>query len=329
MKKIRWGILSTAKIGVQKVIPAIQKSRYCEVRAIGSRTLKKARAAAKTLGIPKAFGSYDEIINDPEIEAVYNPLPNHLHVPWCMKALDAGKHVLCEKPISLDAVQARELLDYSQKYPGLKIMEAFVYRHHPQWQKIPQLVAGGKIGTLKTITSFFSYPKLDSSNYRNYPEMGGGGLMDIGCYCISVSRFMFGREPERVFGIAEPDPEFGVDGMTSAILDFGCGTATFTSATQLSLYQSLDLYGTEGCISIPAPFGAPLDQPCRFFLHRKQRSKEIVIGACNQFTIQAELFARAILEDKDVFTPLSDGVANMKVIDAVFRSSETGTWQTM
>jgi predicted dehydrogenase len=324
--KVRWGVLSTAKIGTQKVIPAMQAGQYCAVTAIASRDPEKARQTASQLGIPKAYSSYEELLTDPEVDAVYNPLPNHLHVPWSIKALEAGKHVLCEKPIALTAAEAQDLLDAAHEHPQLKVMEAFMYRHHPQWQRTQQLVAQGEIGDLRTIQSFFSYYNVDPNNIRNLAGMGGGGLMDIGCYCISLSRFIFDGEPHRVSGIVEYDPGFQVDRLVSAVLDFGRGTATFTCATQLSPYQRVNIFGTAGRVEIEIPFNAPTDRPCRMWHQHGSETDEILLDVCNQYTIQGDLFSQAVLNDTDVPTPLEDAVANMKVIEAIVRSAESGTW---
>src|SRR5579875_1093799 len=218
-KKIRWGVLSTANIGIIKVLPAMQRGQYTTITAIASRDLAKAEQAAKSLGIPKAYGSYEELLADPEIDAIYNPLPNHLHVPWSVKALEAGKHVLCEKPLAPSVAEARILLDAAARYPRLKVMEAFMYRHHPQWQRARQIVREGKIGELRTIQSFFSYYLDDPTNIRNISDVGGGGMLDIGCYTVSLARFLFDAEPRRVLGIVEYDPLLKVDRLTSAILD--------------------------------------------------------------------------------------------------------------
>jgi len=239
MNKVRWGVLSSARIGTAKVIPAMQAGENCDIVAIASRSLEKARATAARLGIPKAYGSYEELLADPEIDAVYNPLPNHLHVPWSVKALEAGKHVLCEKPIALTAAEAQELLAAAKRRPQLKVMEAFMYRHHPQWQRARRLVAEGKIGELCTIQSFFSYYNVDPDNIRNIAAVGGGGLMDIGCYCISLSRFIFDAEPQRVLGVVEYDARFRTDRLACGVLDFGCGTATFTWYCHLYLLYSV------------------------------------------------------------------------------------------
>ena len=232
--KIRWGILSTAKIGTQKVIPAIQQAKNCEVTAIGSRKLDTARKAASELGIEKAYGSYEALLADADIDAVYNPLPNHLHVEWTIKALAAGKHVLCEKPIGLTTSEAVLLKETAANYPHLKVMEAFMYRFHPQWVKVKQLVDEGAIGEVKTVQSFFSYFNADPGNIRNQPDIGGGALMDIGCYCIQFPRFLFGAEPEKVVGLVDRDPAMKTDRITSAMLDFGNGLSSqFTCSTQL------------------------------------------------------------------------------------------------
>ena len=326
MKKIRWGVLSTANIGLEKVIPAMQQGEYCEMAVIASQSLERAKGAAAQLGIAKAYGSYEELLADTEIDAVYIPLPNHLHVPWSIKALKAGKHVLCEKPIGLKTAEAEDLLKEAQKYPELKVMEAFMYRHHPQWQRAKQLVTEGKIGDLRTIHSFFSYYNADPENIRNMANIGGGGLMDIGCYCISLARFIFGSEPQRVLGKLEYDPKFKTDQLCSGILDFGEGSSTFTCSTQLTPYQRVNIYGTEGRIEIDIPFNAPPDVPCRMRLQSGDQLDEIVFEICDQYTIQGDLFSLAVLNDTEVPTPLEDAIANMKVLDAVIHSSDCGSW---
>ncbi len=326
MNKVRWGVLSTAKIGVAKVIPAMQAGEHCEIVAISSRDPEKAQAAAEQLGIPNAYGSYEELLAAPEVDAVYNPLPNHLHVPWSIKALEAGKHVLCEKPIAMTAAEAQELVDAAQAHPHLKVMEAFMYRHHPQWQLARQLVADGKIGELRTIQSFFSYYNVDPHNIRNIADIGGGGLMDIGCYCISYSRLIFGSEPQRVLGSVEFDPQLKTDRLASGVLDFGHGTATFTCSTQLTSYQRVNIFGTKGRVEIEIPVNAPTDRPCKMWHQQGSEIEEIVLDICDQYTIQGDLFSLAVLNDTAVPTPLDDAVANMRVLEAIVRSGESGTW---
>lgn len=326
MEKVRWGTLSTARIARLKVLPGMQRGKYCDVTAIASRDLAKAREAAAELGIPKAYGSYEELLADPDVDAIYNPLPNHMHVPWSIRALEAGKHVLCEKPIGLSVDEAEQLLEASRRHPDLKVMEAFMYRFHPQWQEAYRLVNEGRIGTLTTIHTIFSYFKLDSTNIRNKPDMGGGGLMDIGCYAISLSRWLFGAEPERVFATLDYDPVMGIDRLGSGILDFGRGTATFTYGTQIAPFQRVQIFGTEGRIEIEIPFNAPPDQPCRMTFQHDDETEEILFDTADQYEIQGDLFSLAVLNDTPVPTPLEDAVANMRVIEAVVRSARIGTW---
>lgn len=329
MSRIRWGVLSTAKIGTVKVIPAMQRGEFCEVTAIASRDLARAKAAAEKLGLSRVYGSYEELLADPDIDAVYNPLPNHLHVEWSLKAIEAGKHVLCEKPIDLSSVEGQKLVAAAAAHPELKVMEAFMYRHHPQWRKTKELISSGAIGELRSIQSNFAYFNRDADDIRNKTELGGGALMDIGCYCISLSRFLFEGQPKRVFGLVERDPDFGTDRLTSGILDFGRGTSTFTCSTQLFLSQRVNIYGTTGRIEIEIPFNAPPDKPTRIWHQTADSFEEITFEVCDQYTIQGDLFAQAILNDAPVPTPLVDAVQNMQVIEAVFASAESETWKTL
>lgn len=326
MEKVRWGVIGAAKIAIEKVIPAMKTSRFCEIIAIASRELEKAQAAAKRLGIARAFGSYYELLASPDIDAVYIPLPNHLHVPWSIQALRAGKHVLCEKPIALSVAEGQQLLGEAQKHPRLKIMEAFMYRFHPQWQRTRELVQQGEIGELRTVHSFFSYHNVDPTNIRNMAGIGGGGLMDIGCYGISLSRFIFDAEPRRVCGMMEYDPQFNVDRLTSVMLEFSTGAATFTCATQLTPYQRVHIFGTKGRIEIEIPFNAPPDKPCRIWLQAQGNLKELTFDICDQYAIQGELFSQAVIDDTPVPTPLEDAIANMKVIEAVVASAKQSQW---
>jgi len=327
MKKVRWGILSTAKIGLKQVIPAMQQGQYIEIAAIASRDAGKVKEAAAELNIPKAYNSYEHLLADPDIDAIYNPLPNHLHVPYTIKALEAGKHVLCEKPIGLDATDAEKLIAVAQQYPKLKVMEAFMYRFHPQWQKAKAIVDEGVLGEVKTTTAFFSYFNTDANNIRNKPETGGGGLMDIGCYCISFPRFIYGTEPEKVVAIARFDPVLKTDTLTSGMLDFGSGkTASFTCSTQLEPYQRIHIFGTKGKLEIEIPVNAIAGEPAKLWLQINKNIEEIQTEAVNQYTLQGEAFSKAILDDTPVPTPLSDALGNMKVIDAVFKSVNEKGW---
>ncbi len=322
MRKVRWGVLSTAKIGADTVIPAMQQGAHVEVVALASRNQASAQLMADRLRIPQAYGSYEDLLADPDIDAVYIPLPNHLHVPWSLKALEAGKHVLCEKPIAMTAAEAQTLADAAtRRHRGLKVMEAFMYRHHPQWQRTRQMVAAGAIGELRTIQTIFSYYLDDPTNIRNMPDAGGGALMDIGCYAISLSRFLFGSEPQRVWGIVEYDPRFRTDRLVSGVLDFGVGTSTFTCGTQLSPYQRVNIFGADGRIEIEIPFNAPTDRPCRMWYEHGSHREEILLDPCNHYTLQGDAFSLAVLDDTDVPTPLDDAVANMRVIEALRRSA--------
>lgn len=330
-RKLKWGALGAASIAVRKVIPGMQQSEYCDIAAIASRDLSKAKAAASTLKIGKSYGSYEELLADSEIEAIYNPLPNHLHVPWSIQAMEAGKHVLCEKPIALNAAEARTLLSVRER-AGVKIGEAFMVRTHPQWLRTRELIRGGRIGELRAIVGVFSYFNRDAKNVRNNPKWGGGGLMDIGCYPITMSRFMFATEPLRVSGVLERDPEFGTDRLASAILEFSGGHAVFTCSTQMVPYQRMQFLGTKGRIEIEIPFNAPPNKATRIFVDDGRDVggagiKIEIIPACDQYTIQGDVFSKAILEDRDVPVPLEDAIANMAVIDAIFRAAQSGKWE--
>lgn len=320
--KIRWGVLGAAKIATVKVIPAMQRGEFCEIAAIASRDPAKAREAAKQLGIAKAYGSYEELLADPEIDAIYNPLPNHLHVPWSVKAARAGKHVLCEKPIAMSASEARELIAVRDQ-TGVKMGEAFMARTHPQWLHALELVRGGAIGELRVFAMLFSYFNVDAANVRNVAEWGGGALMDIGCYPITFARMMFGSEPVRVVSAIERDPKFQTDRLTSAILEFPEGRAVFTCSTQLAPYQRAQLMGTKGRIEIEIPVNAPPEKAARILVNDAVEEMPV----CDQYTIQGDLFSRAILEDGGVPVTIEDAVRNMETIDAVFRSAASGGWE--
>lgn len=331
VNKVRWGVLGAANIAVKKVIPGMQKGEWSEVTAIASRDRRKAEDTARALGIAKAYGSYEELLADPQIEAIYNPLPNQLHVPWSIKAAEAGKHVLCEKPLSLTAAEARQLLAARDR-ANVKIGEAFMVRTHPQWLRVRELVASGRIGQLRAATGFFSYFNNDPANIRNVPGYGGGAVMDIGCYPIHTSRFIFGEEPSRVMGLVERDPQMKVDRLTSAMLDFPSGQSTFTCSMQLVPYQRSQFFGTKGRIEIEIPFNAPPDRPCRILI---DDGRDVFGGGitveeflvCDQYTLQGDAFSRAVREGGEVPGSLENAVKNMAVIDAVFRSGETGRWE--
>lgn len=329
--RIRWGVLGVAKIAATRVIPAMQRAAGCDVVAIASRDPQKAAVAAETHRIPRAYGSYEALLADPDVDAVYIPLPNHLHVPWTTHAAEAGKHVLCEKPIALNAAEARTLLDVRDR-TGVRIQEAFMIRTHPQWRRAKALVDSGELGTVRAMSGFFSYLNVDPDNVRNKKAWGGGGLLDIGCYLVTTARYIFGAEPLRVAGTLEDDPALGVDRLASMILDFGGRHAIGTCSTQLQYCQRIDIVGTSGRLSIEVPFNAPRDRPCRVLFSRAGDASGaggdiLEFEVCDQFTIQAEEFARGILENRPPATPLEDAVANMACLDAIVRSSESGRWE--
>ena len=326
-KKIRWGVLGVAKIATAKVIPAMQRGSLSEVTAIASRDAAKAAQAAKDLGIPKSYGSYEELLADPDIDAIYNPLPNHLHLPWSIKAAEAGKHVLCEKPIALSVEETRELIAARDR-TGMKIGEAFMVHLHPQWLRALEVLRSGEIGEIRAFNFVFSYNNRDAANIRNKPELGGGAIMDIGCYPIHTSRWMFGAEPLRVSSLVERDPVFRTDRLSSAILEFPRGHAVFTCSTQMSPYQRALIFGTEGRIEIEIPVNAPPDRETKVLIHTTESRIE-TIPVCDQYTLQSDAFSGAILNGGEVPVSLEDGVHNMGVIDAIFQSSRTNAWQTV
>ena len=329
MKKVVWGVLSTAKIGWEKVIPAMQKGEYCDIRAIASRSLEKGRALADKLGIEKAYGSYEELIEDPEIEAIYNPLPNDQHVPLTLLAARAGKHVLCEKPIAITATQAAELREVADK---VHIMEAFMVRFHPQWLQVRERVRSGEVGDLRVIQAYFAYFNRDVNNIRNKLDVGGGALYDIGCYPIVTGRFLFDCEPVRVISLIDRDPDFKTDRTVSAMLDFGNGRhLDFTVSTQSVVYQRVQVCGTKKRIEIQIPFNAPLGGETRVFLDDGSALDGSSITAqtlpaCNMYTLQGDAFSRVIRGEIALPYGVEDAIANMRVIDALFESEKTGSW---
>ena len=333
MKKIRWGVLSTANIGVKKVLPAMQRGDYSTVTAIASRDLARAKASAAALNISKVYGSYEELVADPDIDAIYNPLPNQLHVPWTIRAAEAGKHVLCEKPISLTVAEAETLLAVRDR-TRVKIGEAFMVRSHPQWLRMRALIDQGRIGSLRAVMGCFSYFNNDATNIRNHIEYGGGALLDIGCYLIQASRYSFGKEPNRVVASIDRDPQMHIDRLTSALLEFDGGQAIFTCSTQLVPYQRVLFFGTTGRIEIEIPFNAPKDRPTRIFVDSNGdlTGNGITIEEfpiCDQYTLQGDEFSKAILHDTEVPVPLEEAIRNMRVIEAVFQSAKTGNWETL
>ena len=322
---LRWGVLSTAKIGIEKVIPATVAAARCEVVAIASRDLGRAESAASGLGIARAFGSYEDLLADADVDAVYNPLPNHLHTEWTIAAARAGKHVLCEKPLATNAAEAERMIQVCEA-EGVLLMEAFMYRLHPTWEAARDLLASGRIGELRAVQSWFSYFNDDPRNIRNIVEAGGGALYDIGCYCVNLSRMLFGAEPIRVQGRVTRDPVTGVDTLTSGILDFDDGIASFTCSTRAEPDQRVHIYGTQGRISLEIPFNIPWDRPTRVFVTAggdppvRPETEVLTFDPANEYSIQAERFAAAVLDRTPVPIPPSDAVGNLRVIEELLRS---------
>lgn len=327
MTPVKWGVISTANIGVGKVLPGMLKSQELEIVAISSRQLKTAQDWAGKLGIAKAYGSYEEMLADPEIEAVYNPLPNHLHVPLTLAAARAGKHVLCEKPIAITAKEAAQL----KKAPkGIHIAEAFMVRHATQWIEVKKLVKKGRIGDVRAIQVFFSYFNRDPKNVRNMADIGGGGLLDIGCYPITVSRFIFDAEPKRVIATFDRDPKFKTDRTTGGLADYGEGRhLSFSISTQTAPFQRAQIVGTKGRIEIEIPFNAPPDKPNRIFVQGVEMNvgEWIEFPVSDQYMLQAEAFGRVIRKKQKLAWGVEDAIQNMKIIDAYFRSEKSGRWE--
>lgn len=329
MKKVAWGVLSTAKIGREKVLPALLKSECAELRAVASRELSAARALADRLGAPQAYGRYEDLLADPGIEAVYNPLPNEQHVPLTLAAARAGKHVLCEKPIALtadDAAQLREVAD------RVHVMEAFMVRFHPQWLRARERVRAGDLGELRAVQCWFSYYNRDAANIRNRPESGGGALYDIGCYPVVAGRFLFEAEPLRAIGLFDRDPQFSTDRLSSGLVDFGSGRRLdFTVSTQAVPYQRVHLLGTRARLEIEIPFNAPLGGPTRLLFDDGSRldgtsTAAEVIPACDMYTLQIDAFSRAVRGQSPLPYGVEDAIAQARVLDALFASEHTGAW---
>jgi predicted dehydrogenase len=322
MNRVRWGVLGAATIAVEKVIPALQKGHMSSVVAIASRSPEKAQRAAARHDIPRVYGSYEALLDDPDVEAIYNPLPNHLHVPWSLRALDAGKHVLCEKPIAMTAAEAMTLRDAAAR-TGLLVGEAFMVRSHPQWHAVKRMLNDGRIGALQLVHGHFSYSRRSATDVRSRVEWGGGVLLDIGCYPITVSRWMFGREPVSAVATIERDPDYGVDRLTSGMLRFEGGHATFTVGGQMAPYQRIQLFGETGRIDVVIPFTPSATTRARVQVN----DETLEFDAVDQYALQGDAFSRAIRGEGSVPSTIESAVANMAVIDALFRSTTTGRWE--
>ena len=333
MKPIVWGVLGTARIALERVIPAMRPSESCDVRAIASRDASRAAEAAEAMGVPRSCGSYEELLADPAIEAVYNPLPNHLHVEWSIRALEAGKHVLCEKPIACSAAEVAPLIDARDR-TGLLVEEAVMVRDHPQWSRVRGLIDDGRIGALRNVQLSYSHFNDDPRDIRNRTAMGGGGLLDVGSYCCTIARLIFGSEPLRAVALLDRDPRFGVDRFATALLEFAEGHASFFCSMQSSRYQMVQIVGTTGWMRAEVPFAHPPDLPARLVIGSNvapgTESDEIIrFEPVNQYRLQAERFGRQIRGAAASRWPLETGLANMRVLDAIRRSGESGRWEAV
>jgi predicted dehydrogenase len=324
--RVRWGVLGCASIAVNKVIPAMQRSTRCDVISIASRSAGRADEAARALGIPRSYGRYEDLLADPDVEAVYIPLPNNLHAEWTLRAAESGKHVLCEKPLAMSADEAARMIEGCRE-PGVALMEAFMYRLHPLWLRTYELVQGGAVGDLETIQAFFSYRNLDPANIRNIAEYGGGALMDIGCYPINVARWFFGGEPDRVSASVRKDAAFGTDVVTSAILEFSGRQAAFTCSTQIEDDQRVHLVGTAGRLVVPIPFNIPPDRPTQIVRAAGgnppvEPDIEIIeVPAADPYAVQGDAFSAAVRAGTPVPIPPTDALGNMAVIDQILSLS--------
>jgi len=330
-EQVRWGILGTARIATRKVIPAMQRGRFSRVHAVGSRDAGRAGQAADELGIARSYASYDAVLADPDIDAVYIPLPNHMHVEWTRRAAEAGKHVLCEKPIGLTAADVAQLIEVRER-TGVLIQEAFMVRTHPQWLGARDIARSGRLGIVRSITGYFSFFNDDPANIRNIKTYGGGGILDIGCYLVNTARMIFEDEPRRVCALIEEIPPTGVDWMASMMMDFNGRHAVGTCSMQLAHAQRITIAGTRGRVEIEIPFNAPPDRPCRIFVEDSPPGEVperhvVEFETCDQYTIQGDLFSRAVLDRTSPPYPLEDSLANMRVIDALFRSGRSGGWE--
>ena len=326
MKPVRWGVLGIGKHFVQRVLPPLRASSLVEVAAVASRDPARARETAGRFGIPAAYGSYEDLVADRGLEAVFIALPNHLHAEWLRKCAEAGKHVLCEKPLAMDAGQAQACLEHC-RLRGVRLMEAFMYRFHPQWRRVLELVRAGEIGAVRAVHTGFGYFNTQPGNIRNLLESGGGALRDIGCYAVSVARWLFQAEPRRVVSLVSRDPAFKTDALSSAILDFGEGRATFTVGTQVFSNQGVEVTGTAGRISVHLPFNAFPDVPMRLTVATGVGEREPVLPAVDQYGLEFEAFSRALREEAPVPTPPEDAVSNQRVLDALFASERSGGWE--
>jgi len=327
--KIKWGVLGASKLAVEKIIPAMADQEIFEVNAIASRSMEKAKNISEILSIPLYFGSYEELIQDPAIDVVYIPLPNDLHVEYALKCVAAGKHVLCEKPLSLNAADIDQLIQARDRH-NVKVGEAFMVKTHPQWVKTKELVQSGELGKVSLVHGFFSYHNVKPENIRNKPEHGGGAIWDIGCYPVFTSRYVLGEEPIRLVASMEYDKTFKTDKLASVLMEFPSSRVLFSVSTQLVPYQRMQFFGDQKELEVRIPFNAPPDRACEVRIHSgdlfNEKYDTLSFEVCNQYTLQAQAFTQSIVDDTEVPVPLEDSKANAKVLEAIFLSAKEGRW---
>jgi predicted dehydrogenase len=328
MEKVKLGVLGVSSHFLKRTLLPLKQSKNVDLYAVASRDAEKSKEAAEKFGIPKNYGSYEDLLKDPDVEVVFIPLPNHLHLEWIKKCADAGKHILCEKPLTMNALEAEEAVNYAAS-KGVILMEAFMYRFQPQWIRAKEICDVGEIGSIVSIQTIFSYNNPDPNNIRNIAEYGGGALMDIGCYAISVPRFILGIEPLRVISLIEKDKKFQTDKHTSALIDFGKTQVVFTVSTQTYPYQKVFIHGSAGNITIQIPFNTFVDVPAVITVQSSVGERNIYFDPADQYGLQFEAFAEALRKNNPAPISPGDAVNNMKVIDAVFKSAESGDWENV
>ncbi len=326
MNPMKLGILGVSSHFIKRVLFPLKKSTLIEIYAISSRSKDKAKEASEKYDIPKYYSTYEELIKDKSIELVFIPLPNNLHAEWIKKCADHGKHILCEKPIALNAKEATECINYA-KSKNVYIMEAFMYKFHPQWKRTLELIQMGEIGNINFINTTFGYNNPDPNNIRNIKETGGGSLMDIGCYAISVPRFLLQSEPLRVISLMNYDRIFQTDILSSAILDFGYARATFNISTKTYPFQKVEIHGTQGIIIVQIPFNTFSDVKAKITVMTSVGLREISFELVDHYQLEFEEFVNVIRNNKPSPIPIEDAINNMKVIDAIIKSNKSCEWE--
>jgi predicted dehydrogenase len=334
MERLKMGVLGCSRHYALRIATPLKSSLLVEPYAVASRDGAKAKKYAQTWDFPVSYGSYEELLSDPKVDFVYIPLPNHLHLEYIKKTADAGKPILCEKPLCLNAKDAAEAAGYCEK-KKIPLMEAFMYRFHPQWVRAAEIVKCGELGTVMSTAGVFSYDNKDGKNIRNILEAGGGAILDIGCYTVSTARLLMQAEPQRVVAAIKRDPVFKTDAFVSALLDFGDGrVSTFTVSTQFFPWQRVRATGTGGTLAVEVPFNMYGDFPGRTHVNTNVGARVIETEIADQYLLEFDAFAQAVIEYKqtgslEVPTPISDALANMAVLDAIFASASSGNWETV